>query len=147
MKTKAIILTILIYSFSYGQTITDLYNNHNYRELVEFGTETKKLTPEELYMVGFSYFQLENDNKAIEFYDKSIKAGYDKGSVYFYKGVSFFYLKNYEEALKQNDIALQKEPTNQEFMNQKGQIYRLQGKEDKALEYFEQATKLPNTHG
>lgn len=147
MKITTIILTFFLYSFSYGQTVTELYNNKKYQELVEFEKKSEKLTPEELYMVGFAFFQLENDNKAIEFYDKAIKTGYDKGSVYFYKGVSFFYLKNYDEALKQNDIALQKEPTNQEFMNQKGQIYRLQEKEDKALEYFEQATKLPNTHG
>lgn len=32
-------------------------------------------------------------------------------------------------------------------MNQKGQIYRLQGQEDKALEFFVEATKLPNTYG
>jgi tetratricopeptide (TPR) repeat protein len=147
MKITTIILTILLYSFSYGQTVTELFNNKKYQELVEFEKKSEKLTPEELYMVGFAFFQLENDNKAIEFYDKAINIGYDKGSVYFYKGVSFFYLKKYDEALKQNDIALQKEPTNQEFMNQKGQIYRLQEKEDKALEYFEQATKLPNTHG
>jgi tetratricopeptide (TPR) repeat protein len=147
MKITTIILTILLYSFSYGQTVTELFNNKKYQELVEFEKKSEKLTPEELYMIGFAFFQLENDNKAIEFYDKAINIGYDKGSVYFYKGVSFFYLKKYDEALKQNDIALQKEPTNQEFMNQKGQIYRLQEKEDKALEYFEQATKLPNTHG
>lgn len=147
MKTTTIILTILFYSLTYGQTVSDLFNSKNYKELTEFEKKSEKLTPEELYMIGFANFQLENDNKAIEFYDRAIKSGYDKGIVHYYKGVSFFYLKKYDEALIQNDIALQKEPTNQEYMNQKGQIYRLQGKEDKALEYFEQATQLPNTHG
>lgn len=146
-KILPIFLTILLYSFSYGQTATELYNNKNYQELVKLEKKAEKLTPDELYMVGFAFFQLENDNKAIEFYDKAISKGLDNGSVYFYKGLSFYYLKKYDEALKQTDIALQKEPTNQEFMNQKGQIYRLQGQEDKALEFFELATKLPNTYG
>ena len=147
MKTTTIILSILFYSISYGQSVTELYNNKNYQELIEFEKEAEKLTPEELYMVGFAFFKLEDDNKAIEFYDKSINAGYDEGPVYFYKGVSLFYLKNYDEALKQNDIAIQKEPSNQKYMNQKGEIYRVQGKEDIALEYYEKATKLPNTDG
>ena len=146
-KITTFILTILLCSFSYGQTATEFYNNKNYQELIKLEKEADKLTPDELYMVGFAFFQLENDNKAIEFYDKAISKGLDNGSVYFYKGVSFYYLKKYDEALKQIDIALQKEPTNQEFMNQKGQIYRLQGQEDKALDFFEQAAKLPNTYG
>jgi tetratricopeptide (TPR) repeat protein len=146
-KITTFILTILLYSYSYGQTVTELYNNKNYQELVKLETKTDKLTADELYMVGFAFFQLENDNKAIEFYDKAISKGLDNGSVYFYKSVSYYYSKKYDEALKQIDIALQKEPTNQEFMNHKGQIYRLQGQEDKALEFFTAATKLPNTFG
>lgn len=140
-------MTILLYSYSYGQTATELYNNRNYQELVKLEMKADKLTADELYMVGYAFFQLENDNKAIEFYDKAISKGLDNGSVYFYKSVSYYYSKKYDKALKQIDIALQKEPNNQEFMNHKGQIYRLQGQEDKALEFFVAATKLPNTFG
>jgi len=147
---KKIIIIILIsslYSFTYGQTVSDLYNAKDFQALIKFENQSEKLTSEQLYMVGFAFFQLENDNKAIEFYDKAITKGYDNGSIHFYKGVSFTYLKKYEDALKEIDISLKKEPTNQEFMNQKGLIYKNQGLEDKALEYFEQATKFPNTHG
>ncbi len=146
-KTATFILTVLLYSFSYGQTATELYNDKNYQELVKLEKKADELTPDELYMVGFAFFRLENDNKAIEFYDKAIAKGLDNGSVYFYKGLSLCYQKKYDEALKEIDISLKKEPTNQEFMNQKGQIYRYQGQEDKALDFFVQATKMPNTFG
>lgn len=146
-KITTFILTILLYSYSYGQKVTELYNNKNFQELVKLETKADKLTADELYMVGYAFFQLENDNKAIEFYDKAISKGLDNGSVYFYKSVSFYYSKKYDEALKQINIALQKEPNNQEFMNHKGQIYRIQGQEDKALEFFVEATKLSNTFG
>ncbi len=140
-------MTILLYSFLYGQTATELYINKNYQELVKLENKADELTPDELYMVGFAFFQLENDNKAIELYDKAMAKGLDNGSIHFYKGLSLCYLEKFDEALIEIDISLTKEPTNQEFMNQKGQIYMYQGQEDKALEYFIEATKLPNTFG
>lgn len=145
------ILTFIFISFificSLGQTVTDLYNNKNYSELIKFEQKGDKLEAQEFYMIGFAYFQLGNDQKAIENYDKAIAKGYDNGSTYFYKGLSFCYLKQYDDAMKNIEIALQKEPENQEFMNQKGLIYKYKGQEDKALNVFEQATKLPNTFG
>ncbi len=123
-KIISFTLTILFYSISYGQTVLELYDSKNYKELVKQENKADNLTSEELYMVGFAFFQLENDSKAIEFYDKAINKGYDNGSVHFYKGLSLTYQKKYDEALKEIDISLKKEPTNQEFMNQKGDIYR-----------------------
>lgn len=146
-KITTFILTILLYSYSYGQTVAELYQNKNFQELVKLEAKADKLTADQLYMVGYAFFQLENDNKAIEFYDKAISKGLDNGSVYFYKGLSLCYQKKYDEALKEVEISLKKEPTNQEFMNQKAQIYRYQRQEDKALDFFIQATKMPNTYG
>jgi tetratricopeptide (TPR) repeat protein len=146
-KISIFIFTVLFYSLSSGQTATELYNNKNYEELVKLEKNANTLTADELYMVGFAFFRLENDNKAIEFYDKAIAKGLNDGSVHFYKGLSLCYQKKYDEALKEIDISLAKEPNNQEFMNQKGEIYRYQGNEDKALEFFVQATKMPNTFG
>jgi len=138
---------ILLCTLSFGQTIIELYHQKNYKELVKLEKDSTQLTPEELYMVGFAFFRLENDRKAIEFYNRAIAKGLDDGSVHFYKGLSLCYLKNYKDALKEVDMAIQKEPSNQEFMNQKGLIYKYLGQEDKALEVFEQATRLPNTYG
>ena len=146
---KIITLTfaILLCSLSFGQTTNELYIQKNYKELSKLEKDSAQLTPDELYMVGFAFFRLENDTKAIEFYNRSIAKGLDDGSVHFYKGLSLCYLKKYDDALKEVDTAIQKEPSNQEFMNQKGLIYKYLGQEDKALEFFEQATRLPNTYG
>jgi len=146
-KIVTLTFAILLCSLSFGQTTIELYKQKNYAELIKLDKNADKLTPDELYMVGFAFFQLGNDNKAIEFYDNSIAKGLDNGSVHFYKGLSLCYLKRYEDASKEIDTAIQKEPSNQEYMNQKGLIYKYQGQEDKALEFFEIATKLPNTYG
>jgi tetratricopeptide (TPR) repeat protein len=141
------LLTILICSFSYAQTAKELYNNRNYQELIKLEKKADQLKPDELYMVGFAFFQLGNDTKAIECYDKALAKGLDSGFVHFYKGLSLCYQKKYDEALKEIETSLKKEPSNQEYLNQKALIYRYQGQEDKALVYFEEATKLPNTYG
>ncbi|MEZ4805154.1 MAG: tetratricopeptide repeat protein [Bacteroidia bacterium] len=140
-------LAFTLYSISNAQSVTELYQNRDFKNLVKQEKNSDKLSPDELYMVGYAFFQLGEDNKAIELYDKAIAKGLDDGAVYFYKGLSLFFLKKYEEAMKEIETSLQREPTNQEYLNQKALIYYYQGDEEKALKYFEEATKLPNTYG
>ncbi len=144
---QIVVLSVAFLSFlySYGQTTVELYNNKDYKSLIKLETKADKLTPEELYMIGFAFFQLENDHKAIEFYDKAIDKGLNNGTVHFYKGLSFRYLKKYDDALKEIEISLKMEPANQEYMNEKGMVFYAQSQYDKALDIFEQAKKLPNT--
>ena len=146
-KTTILLLTLLLHSFSYGQTATELYNTKDYKALVKLEKKADKLTAEELYMVGYAFFQLENDLKAVEFYDMAIAKDPENGSYHFYRGLSLRYLKQYDEALTAIEIAIQQEPTNQEFVNEKGIIFYDQGEMDKALNVFEEAIKLPNIDG
>jgi tetratricopeptide (TPR) repeat protein len=148
MRKVTILFTALLTTATYGQTTpTELYSSKDYQSLIKFEEKASGLTAEELYMVGYAFFQLENDAKAVEFYDKAIAKGFDNGPIHFYKSVSLTYLKKYAEAVKDIDIALSKEPNNQEYMNQKGLVYKNQGNEDKALDYFDAATRFPNTYG
>ncbi len=138
-------LAVLLHSFSHGQSVTELYNKKDFQGLVKLESEAANLSAEELYMIGYAFFQTENDNKAIEFYDKAMSKGLNNGSVHFYKGLSLRYLKKYDSALTEIEKSLQLEPTNQEFMNEKGMVFYSQLNYDKALEVFELAKKLPNT--
>ncbi len=147
-KVTILVCTALLYTAIYGQTTTaELYHSKDYQALVKLESTADALTGEELYMVGYAFFQLENDDRAVEFYDKAIAKGFDNGPTHFYKSLSLTYLKRYDGAVREIDLALQKEPTNQEYMNQKGLIYKRQGLEDEALDYFEAAARFPNTFG
>ena len=141
----ALLFAMLMYPFAHGQSPMELYNQKKYVELVKLEKTADRLSAEELYMVGFAHFQLENDIKAIEFYDKAIAKGLNTGAVHFYKGMSLRYEKNYDEALKEIELSLKLEPTNQEFMNEKGMVFYSQKQYDKALEIFDLAKELPNT--
>ena len=148
MKTLFTLLFCLLASSAVkAQTVTELYNERKFAELVALEPKSDKLTGEEKDMIGFAFFQLENDKKAIECYDKAIKRGYTDAAVYFYKGLSLCFMKDYNEALKELETAIKMEPRNQEYLNQKALVFLYQKKDDKALEIFEQATKLPNTYG
>ncbi len=149
MKSILFLLFIIssINSSTYSQRTLELFSEGNFEELIKLEKKSNKLTSEDLYYIGYAFFRLENDKKAIECYDKAISKGLDDGSVHFYKGLSLCYLKKYDDAMKEIDISLVREPSNQEYMNQKGLIFNYQGKEDEALDVFEQAIKLPNTYG
>lgn len=134
-----------MYSFSNGQTIKELFDNKNFQELVAFEKNADNLTADEIYMIGYAYYRLENDIKAIECYNKAIAKGLDNGKIYFYKGLSLFYMNRYDESLTEIEHALKLDPTNQEFMNEKGLIFFYNKQFDKALEVFEEAKKLPQT--
>lgn len=147
-KVTLLFFNAMLSTAIFGQiTTADLYNSKDFQALIKLEEKGDSLTGEEFYMVGYAFFKLENDSKAIQFYDKAIAKGFDNGIVHYYKGVSLTYLKKYKEAVTEIDMALKKEPTNQEYMNQKGLIYKSQGLEDKALDYFEEATRYPNTYG
>ena len=143
-KTLFFILVNFVCSFIYGQTISELYNDKNFQAVVKFEKNAGRLSPEELYMVGFAFFQLENDNKAIEFYDKAISRGLDSAYVHYDKGLSLRYAKRFDEAIKEFDIAIKKAPSNQMYMSEKGFAYYYSGQMDKALSVFLEAQSLPN---
>jgi len=149
MKKITIVFFHALLVTTYGQpkTTADLYDSKDFEAIIKLEEKGETLTPEEFYMVGYAFFKLENDTKAIEFYNKAIAKGFDNGTVHFYKSISLSYLKRYDEALKEIDISIQRESNNQEYMNQKGLIYKKMGLEDKALDYFEEATRYPNTCG
>lgn len=148
MKTYLVVFLALgFYLSGSAQTVTELYESGKYTELTALESQSSELTGDELYMIGFAFFQLENDDKAIEFYNKAIKKGFINAAVYFYKGLSLFFKKDYKDALKMIEIAIEKAPENQEYLNQKALIFLYQNQNDKALEIFEKATKLPNTYG
>jgi len=146
---KTLIVFILLFvccSAINAQTATELYASHDYKALVQLESKSDNLSAEELSYVGFAFFQTGNDDKAVQFYDKAIAKGLNNGSVHFYKGMSLRLLKKYSEALTEIDKSLVLEPTNQEFMNEKGMVYYNQKNTDKALAVFEEAKKLPTTY-
>jgi tetratricopeptide (TPR) repeat protein len=145
-KLILISLTILLtlsFNFSQSQTIIELYNSKNYRELIKFETKTDTLNKNEIYYLGYAFFQLENDIKAIEMYDKAIKKGLNKDFIYFYKGLSLRFNQQYDYAIKSFKIAIDKNSKGQKNYTELANTFLAIKKTDSALVYFYKARKLP----
>src|ERR1043165_5881148 len=100
MKKLLLSAIILLGLKAHSQSITELYNNREYKAIVKHEKDGDKLTADELYMIGYAFFQLENDEKSVEFYDKAIAKGLDTPGLHFYKGLSLRYMGRLDNALK-----------------------------------------------
>ncbi|WP_142534858.1 tetratricopeptide repeat protein [Saccharicrinis carchari] len=139
--TLTIILTFLVGLLN-AQTVEELYNKRDFKELIKFADKTEELTKEQLYCVGYAFFQLENDKKAIEMYDKAIAKGLDDDYIYLYKGLSLRYDQQFDKAVETFKIAIEKNPIGQKNYTELGNTYYYQKKYDSALVYFRKAREM-----
>lgn len=139
--TLTIILTSLVGLLN-AQTVEELYSKRDFKELIKFADKTEELTKEQLYCVGYAFFQLENDKKAIEMYDKAISKGLDDDYIYLYKGLSLRYDQQFDKAVETFKIAIEKNPIGQKNYTELGNTYYYQKKYDSALVYFRKAREM-----
>lgn len=146
MKYKLVILVTVFSSLFCGaQTAEELFREKNYQGLIRLEKDSSRLSPRELYMLGYAFFQVENDARAVAFYDKAIDKGLDSAYVHCDKGIALRYSKYYGEAIKEFDIAIKKAPNNQMYRSEKGFAHYYAGDLPKAFDVFLEAQKLPNS--
>ena len=136
-----IILTFL-FGIINAQTVEELYNNRDFKELIKYADKSEELTKDQLYCVGYAFFQLENDKKAVEMYEKAIAKGLDDDQIYLYKGLSLRYDQQYEKAVETFKIAIERNPNGQKNYTELGNTFYYQEKYDSALVYFRKAREL-----
>ena len=64
-KIILLIIAVFVYPSIYGQTVAALYDHKEYEALTKLEDQADTLTGEEFYQVGFAFFQLEKDDKAV----------------------------------------------------------------------------------
>ncbi|SHL57100.1 Tetratricopeptide repeat-containing protein [Chryseobacterium polytrichastri] len=126
MKKFYILALFSLSTFFFAQKVETLFDDEKFAELVALEKENSGFTDRELYYLGYAFFREENDDKAIEFYDKAIKKGFNNPIIFFQKGLSEMYLKKYDEALVNFNKAISKAPT-AEFYIEKARIYHIKG--------------------
>lgn len=145
MKTLTFLLLLLSPAVLSAQTIEELYEKQDYAAIIAHADHSDTLTDMNLYVIGYAFFQLGDDERAIEFYDKALALTPDGVVFHFYKGLSLRFLGRYREALAEIELAVAGNPGSQEYVNEQGKVYYNLGEYDKALEVFEAAKKLENT--
>lgn len=110
----------------------------NYKELIKF-EDKPDLTKTDCYFIGYAFFQLENDTKAIKMYDKAISLGLDDDYIYLYKGLSLRYDKQYDKAIEAFRTAIARNPQGQKNYTELANTYYYTNRYDSALTYFYKA--------
>lgn len=107
-------------------------------------TPPETSTSEEL--VGDSYFQSGNFQKAIEHYDNAQRQGAKLSSVAYRKGFAFFAQDKWETALAQFKVAIQSDPKLAIAYEGAGMSAFQIGKVQEAVRYFERTRELAPKH-
>ena len=145
MRVLLISFFVCFLTISNAQSIQELFQNHEYKEIIKKAKKPKKLNGLELSLVGYSYSMLLDHQNAIVFFDLSFEQGYENFYSHFLKGYSLRNIKQYDKALIEVRKALSIKPNNQELVNEIGLIFYDQNKLDSAIFYFKKATTLENT--
>ncbi len=136
-----IFLALVIGTNVYSQSIEELYSKGDLKKLIEYA-DSKTLTKEECYYIGYAFFQLEDDANAIKMYDLAIEKGLDDDYIYLYKGLAFRYDKQYEKANENFKLAINRNPNRQKNYTELGNSFLEQEQYDSALVYFRKARDL-----
>ena len=144
MNKKLFICFAFLFSFglAHSQSIQELYTNSAFEKLTFYANKTDSLTQEEVYCIGYAFFQLENDKKAIEMYDIAIAKGLDADYIYLYKGLSLRYDKQINASIENFRMAIARNPDGQKNLTELGNAFYFQEKYDSALVYFTKARAL-----
>lgn len=134
MKQFLILSALLCVCYGHTQSIHELYDQKKYNKIIKASEKKQEFTAEELYLIGIAYFKEENDEKAIEYYDKAISNGYKDAKVYYFKGVSLLYLKKYEKSIAELESSIQLDPGNDSYVYEKAMAYYYWDKYDKSLD-------------
>ncbi len=149
MSMRSLLLLILFSSCHLfaQETIESLYENRDYKRLISYSDKTDSLSAFDCYCIGYAYFQLENDKKAVEFYDIAIQKDGDKDYLHLYKGLALRYQDKYDESIVSFRKAALLAPMRQKIYSEMAYAFYYKKALDSAIHYFDKARNLPYEHG
>lgn len=97
---------------------------------------------------GYSLYQLNLHDQAIEAFDKAIRATEGKApQLFFFRGNAFLEKRNYQAALDDFDRLIRQSPNHRAGFNQRGLVHLGLGNKEKACADFRRAEALGNRSG
>ncbi|WP_105615827.1 S41 family peptidase [Vallitalea okinawensis] len=97
------------YEDAYINKLYGLYTGKRYARAVEFGLEAEESFPysfDVLWYIADSYFELDELDEVISYYDKMLKILPDNDEIISYQSYTYFLLQDYDKAEEYSDEAL-----------------------------------------
>ena len=99
-------------------------------------------SPEELFKIGFFYYDESNYGLACDYFDMSLEAKPNQSEALFYQAISLCELKEVDVAMDVIDEALEINPEDARFWNVKAVCAAELNQNDEAIKYFEYSIEL-----
>jgi len=142
MRIFALIFFCLISISLNAQSVKTLYGHAKYKEITTRHAERPDLNPEEMVLIGHSFYMLNEEAKAISFYERAEAAGYRQPALFLLKGQAQRYMGGYPQAELSIRKYLSLEPTKAEGWFELGMILFIQNKVAAADSAFTICLKL-----
>lgn len=151
LKVKLLILLVSFYSSnSYSQDktsikIEQLYNDLSYQKIIDkYAYKANEIGSLGIYLIGKSYFLLNDDQNAIKFFNLAIAKDSLCLEAYYMRGVALTYRGNYKQAILSIEKAIQKGLDGTDVYSALGDAYLNSGDAESALDAYLIAKESPN---
>ncbi len=116
-----------------SMTMYELLEKHKFEFIIKKYAGCDTLKPHETSIVGQAYYFLDDDLKAIEFFDKAIDSGMEKAPTYYYRAGAYAMLGKYEESLKDYRKVLEIDPYDAMAFNKMSEMFLKMNLPDSAI--------------
>lgn len=121
-------------------TLKNLTDDKKYDRIIEkYAPTPKDYSAKSLYYIGLAYYMKEDDNNCIKFMNLSIDKDSKDPKPYYIKASTLNYMKNFDEAVKTFQSAIELNPNECEYYSGLGDAYYDLGKLDLAIEAYKKA--------
>lgn len=149
---RRILLSIflVVYSFStfaqdgIVEKLGDLYENEQYEQIIAYAETSENYSAESLYYIGYAFFVLEDDEKALLFINRSIELDPEASGPNYIKGVILMYMGQFDEAIASYQKAIEQKPDEYYFYSALGDCYLEIQDFENALSSYQKAIKEEN---
>lgn len=141
-----VILTICSLTIFAQDKITDelktLIDNNQYDKVIEqYASNSKMYSAKSIYYIGLAYYMKEDDKNCLRFMNLSIAKDSKDPEVYYIKASTLNFMKEYEKAVENFQIAINLKSDNGETYSGLGDAYYNLKKYDLALDAYKKATE------
>lgn len=121
-------------------TLENLTDDKKYNSIIEkYASSPKDYSAKSLYYIGLAYYMKEDDNNCIKFMNLSIDKDSKDPKPYYIKASTLNYMKNFDDAVKTFQSAIELNPKECEYYSGLGDAYYNLEKGDLAIEAYKKA--------
>lgn len=142
MKQICLFTHLFICAVAFGQEIEKAFQHDDFEKVILLEKQTNETSVDECYMMGFAFYALDNNKKAVYWLNKSVKTGNAGEHVYFYLAIAQRNENDLKQAFSNFRTAIRMNPKSQMNVTELARTYYLNKQTDSAIYYLRSAREM-----